>query len=94
MDTRYVITTQGESTGVAPIIVDQVKLRYNYKARVLDEETAANSPHTHVSFYQDGQTSIIIIAGANDKLSTRDVYAAVPAVVSVSKWVLVLVQAV
>merc|ERR1712168_351411 len=56
VDTRYVITTQGESTGVAPIIVDE-----------------------------DGQNSIIIIAGANDKLSTRDVYAAVPAVVSVSK---------
>ena len=34
---------------------------------------------------QDGQNSIIIIPGANDKLTTRDVYAAVPGIISVSK---------
>jgi len=56
VDISYVMTTKGDSTGVAPIIVDQ-----------------------------DGQNSIIIIPGANDKLTTRDVYAAVPGIISVSK---------
>lgn len=56
VDTSWVMTTKGDSTGVAPIIVDQ-----------------------------NGQNSIIIIPGANDKLTTRDVYAAVPAIISISK---------